>query len=748
MTTPSGRGFGKAKQKKPTTIAQTQFSNSYVQMVGVISTGPIEGIVDWTRGIFIDGTPVANSDGSSNFANINIAATGGTMSQPRLAGFADTINSESYVGEEVKQNLGPITKKIVNRSLDAIRLSLGVVLQEYPSSGGVLGLSVVYRVWIKEGLGPFVLRGEEGISGRFASLTNFDRYFPVNNAGGTISEFQVRVERVTPQDTNLDQYQRVIQWQTYTEIVEAKIRYPGMAAVAMQLNADQFDSIPEVTFKIAGRVLELPSNATINPDRGLDYTGVWNGLFYQSSYACADPAWILYDLLYHPIYGMGRTIDRNWIDKWSFYELSKYCNQLVPNGYGGVERRFTANVVLAEAEDAWRVIDAFRSIFRGFAYYQSGAVAIAFDGPSSPVQQFTAADVEGGVFNYVRPPLNDRYSVANVVWIDPNDNYRQAIEVVEIPGLVAQYGYRALDMGAFACTSQGQARRAGLAALLQPETVTFKARRFSGFCRPGDVIRIADNRRSEAEVAGVVLTATTSAITLDRAVTLAAGVAYTLSLMLDERTLEDRAVLNGAGSYTALNTAAFSATPPDGANWILMAAAIQPQLFRVVNVVPDPDSNYSLYEIFAIEYDPSKWGFIEQGWGLVPRPTRLETPTVVAVPRNVMASSSYLGTLPTLVINWDAPINPDGSPNSFIAAYQLEYKRGVNGEWQDTKTTSSPGLELDGLVPGFAYVVRVASIGVDGRLSKWIEASAIELSEANLWFDLSSTATTITVGVF
>lgn len=743
---PSGRGFG-SKPKKPKEVKQSAFSNSNVQILGVLSEGPCEGIVGWTKGVFIDGTPMQNADNSFNFSGLDLQGRNGTGTQSRIAGYSDQVTSQRSVSVEVKQNLPPPTKTIVNKSLDGISVTVGFVLEEYPPDGGVLGLPLTYQVWIKEGNGAFVLRLEETVSGRYSSMTAIDRYFPVTNAGGTISSFQVRVVRVTPQDADTDRYRRVIQWVSYSEVVEAKLRYPFSQIAAITVNAEQFDSIPEFSFLNAGRLVKVPNNATIASDRGIDYTGVWGGAFVEPNIATSDPAWIMYDLITNRRYGMGRYIDQSQVNRYSFYEASKFFNELVPDGKGGMERRFSCNVVLADKDDAWRVIDALRSIFRGFAWYQNGVVSIAVDKPDAPVMQFTQADVKDGIFQYVRPPLSDRYSVALVTWIDPNDEHQRAIETVEVPELIDLYGYRILEITAFACTSQGQARRAGLAALLQPETVTFTARRYSSYCTPGSIIRLADNRRSDAEAGGIIIDATTTEITLDRPVNIAPGISYVLSTMSGAGGIVEQAITSPPGNYTTLTTAPFPEPPPIGSNWILMSPIVEPQLFRGVNSTPIPESNYTEFEIFAIEYNPQWRDYIDLGWQITPRAIRQTTPAVINTPRSVALQfviASNGGN--TLLVNWLPPTNADGSNDPFITGYYVEIKRGIDGEWGDTKTTTTPGLEIDSVVADFVYVARVASIAIDGKSSNWVESAPIYAGGPNIVLDFTQSNTAVSLG--
>lgn len=734
MPTPRGQGFG-SKPKKPREDKQSAFSAANFQAVGVLSEGSCEGVVGGAKGVFIDGTPLQNADNTLNFSNVDFQTRNGTSFQTRIQGYGDEISTERGVSSEVKQNLPPITKSITNRSLDGISVSLGFSMEEYPPDGGVLGLSLEFQIWIKEGIaGAFVLRHQETIAGRYASLTAIDRYFPVNNANGTVNSFQIRVVRLTPQDTDTDRYRRVLQWISFVELVEARLSYKFSQVVAIQLNAEQFDSVPEFSFENAGRLVEVPNIGVVALDRGINYSGVWGGVFYEPSIACSDPAWILYDLLTNRRYGMGRVLDQSMIDRYSFYEASKFCNELVPNGKGGTERRFACNVLIESKEDAWKVIDSFRSIFRGFAYYQNGAVSLALDKPGSAVMQFTQSDVKDGIFNYTRPPLTDRYSVMLVTWIDPSDNYNRAIETVEIPELVELYGYRITEMSAFACTSQGQARRAGIASLLQPETISFTSRRYSVYARPGDLIRIADNRRSDSEGGGIISDVAVSGanylVTLDRPITVTSN--SILSITLDNGHIEDKPIISAQGNYITVLVQGYSQPPKINSNWIMINPIIEPQLFRIVNVTPIAESNNTEFEIFGIEHNPLWRNYIDLGWQVTPRPTRQTIPTVINPPINVGINFTITSTGNTLFVNWAPPVNADGSRDPYITGYYLEYKRGINSEWGDTKSVVTPGLEIDNVLPDFVYLARVASVAIDGKSSNWVETAPIYAGGPNI----------------
>ena len=741
---------GSKKPKKPKEEADSGHSSSYATMLGIVSEGEIEGLVNGAQSIYFNETPAQNSDGSQNFQSFGYDYRLGTQGQDKLPGFSDEIASETNIGAEVK-NLFPLTRGIVNGNLDLIRVRIGIVLQEYPSDGGVLGLSVQFRIYIKEGSGAFVLRLDQTIKGRYSTLTEFEYNFPVNNAGGTIQNFSARIERVTPQDTDTTRYQRTLQWRTLLEVTETQLSYPNSAVFGFRFEAKQFESLPQIAVRIAGRKIKIPTNATPTAARGLQFSGLWNGTFYTPSVAVADPAWILYDLLTNTRYGLGRYINQAQVDKWSLYEISQYCNELVSNGEGGTEHRFQCHAFIENKDDAYKVIEAIRSIFRGFSYWMNGAIGFISDKPGYPVAQFTQADIENGMFSYSRTSLRSRHTLAIVTWVDPDDFYRRTVEVVEDPEGIAKFGVRELELSAFGCVSRGQARRAGLAALLterlEQETVNFRVRAYGAYTKPGDIIRVADAKRADIRYGGLIAAATTTAITLDNPVSLNAGESYTITVMLPDGTVSERVVTNTAGTYTIINlVSALSQMPNSEANWIIASTNIQPQLFRVLNRVPAPGSGEMLHEITALEYRADKFNAIEQGWQLAPRPAKNTAPLVVNVPRNIRLIARTVFTATgeytfTLDAAWDYPLN-NGVRDQFITDYFVEYRRGENGDWQGTKTCASTNTQYEGLPTG-KYYVRVAAIDINQNTSRWVESAALVQSSVNYSASFTSRLTTI-----
>jgi predicted phage tail protein len=734
------RGSGKPKApKKPPEHSQNEYTQSIVRILGVVSEGPIEGLQGWTDGVQLDETPLS-SNGVMNFANVGLDFRAGNPWQSHMSTFADEINNQQNVGTEVKGNLPPVTKVIVNNNIDSIGLSLSFTLQEYPSSGGVVGSSVAFEIWIKEGNGAYALKLSRTVSGRYASPIVLDFKFEVQRG---LNRYEVRVKRLTPDNPNTTQYQQVLTWVSYSENSAVRLRYPYSALVGVQLDAQQFDSTPEFGFLAGGRLVQIPSNAAITPTRGLQFSGPWNGTLVEPHQAVSDPAWILYDLLTNEIYGLGKQLGYGTIDRWSFYELSKWCNTLVPSATGGMEPRYSCNFLISDKEDAWRVLDSIRSIFAGFLYYINGTVYVAWDSPKPATMQFTTADVVDGIFSYSRPPYSDRYSVALVTWIDPSDNYKQAVESVEDLALIDKLGVIVKEISAFGCTSRGQAIRAGKMSLRSPGTVTFTARSYAGRARPGSVIKIFDNRRQSLESSGLVaasapLPGGQLRITLDRPVTIDPGQSYTLTCGThtlsasgdpSASTIEDRMVLTGPGSYLELTVPAYGGVIISGTNWVLSSGPITPELYTVINVVSLSENNYTTYEVFAIEHDPNLWSEIELGLVaplIEPRsriPTVPPPPTNVGVTSRVIASQSG-GNTNTLYISWDAPKNSDGTRNPYISGYYVEYRRGLDGVWGETRTVNTPNLEIDGVQSGAYYQARVASITLAGQPSLWVESKS------------------------
>jgi predicted phage tail protein len=626
-------------------------------------------------------------------------------------------------------------------------------MQEFPENGGVLGSEMHFRIWVKQGAWDWEMRFNDVVKGRYSQLTEFEYFVPVDNLGGNRDQFIFRVELITPTDTDTQRYQRALRVQSYTEVTQTKLSYPNSAMVWVRVDAEQFSSSPNFGFLVKGRRIAIPTNATVDlNDRGLNFTGAWDGTFYTPLYACADPVWILYDLLTNTRYGLGRYIKFGNINRYSFYEISQYCNQLVSNGQGAQERRFLCNVVIDGTQDAYKVIESLRSIFRGFSYFMNGAISFVADMPGSVAMQFTQADILDGMFSYARTALKTRHTVAHVTWIDPLDFYRRAIEVVEDNEGIDKFGVRVLELSAFGCTSRSQARRAGLAALfterIEVETVTFKARAYAASCTPGMIIRVHDARRAEIRYGGLIADydVLENSITIDNPVNLSLAENYAINYTAQDGTIQER-VINPSSTGNKMmifgTNISASPLPQIEGNWIITSTTIEPQLFRVLNRVAVAGEEEMLYEITALQYEPQKFDAIENGWTLTPRQTRSRAPVITNKPIGVSAGFNILQPTPTtrsytLIANWQRPITADGRIDEYTNSYLVEYRKGDSGDWVGTTSVTTLYHEITNLSTD-VYYVRVAAIDLLGGTSVWVESSAVLVGTINT--DLSFAGT-------
>jgi len=752
------KGFaaGSGGPPSPPQTAVTGYSTSTATVLGIISEGEIEGPINGLQSVYFDGTPAQNADGSNNFNTLNLNSDGtyndgsvnsntftwdwrsGTQGQSRIPGFADDVEVETNVGVEVKNEV-PVTKQIVNNNLDIIRVRVGITLEQYPPSGGVLGSSIEFKIYIQQGSGGMETRLDQTISGRFPTLTEFEYSFSVNNAGGTIEDFSVQVERVTPQDLDTTQWNRVLQWRTYTQCTEIKLAYPNSALIGLQFDSSRFTATPTIAIKAGGKLIQIPSNATPTATRGLTYNGIWDGTFQTPSVAIADPAWILYDLLTNERYGLGRYINTSQVDIWGLYEISQYCNDYVSDGNGSTEHRFQCNVLIDGKTDAYKVIQSLVSVFRGFTYWINGVVGCAADQPGSPIAQFTQSDVEDGIFSYSRSGLKTRHTVALVSWNNKDDFYRQAVEAVEDQDGINKYGVREIEINGFGCTSQGQAHRAGMAALLtdrlEQETVTFKVRAYGAYTKPGDLIQIWDTKRYGARYGGLIVSASTSSVTLDNPVTLLQGTSYALTVMLADGTIQEQSVSNSPGTTSVITvTTNFTSAPPPESNWIISSTTASPQVYRVLNRVPAQGSTEMMHEITASEYDPNKFTQIENGWTLAPLPASRNPPFPPNVPSGIALSYRGFGAIAasgfSLIATWDPPTNSTGQQDPFTSSYYVQYQLGAYGAWSSAENTADTSYQWDGLSAG-TYYVRICAVDITGESSFWVVSNPITITIYN-----------------
>lgn len=756
---PSGSGFGGKKKDAP----QSGTSNSYAHILYGLSEGPIEGPIGWLKGIYLNETPVQNKEDVDGKPSYNFTKqddkgkpTGaidfggdfrpGISEQSAMNGFGDEVASEVGVGVEVRHER-PVTRYLSNANLDIIRVRLSFVLDKMGEKAAE-ATDVTFRIYIKEGGQGFKLRLEQNIKERFSSPVEMERDFPVNNFGGTLSNFAIRVERVTPQDTDTN-HQRTIVFKAFAEVVTAKLAYPYTGLLGLQYDAQQFDSIPQLGVELGGRLIKIPTNAVVAADRGLDYTGVWDGTFYDAPIATTCPAWIFYDLLTNRRYGLGRYIKVKNIDKWSLYRLSKYCNELIFAGeysnagaYGEsqvFERRFQCNVLLEGKEQAYDVIKSFQGIFRGFSYWSEGVLRLEADRKAIPSAIVTQADIQDGMFTYSTTPLRSRHTVARVAWNDRNELYKPKYESVEDQVGIDKYGWRETELSAFATVTRGQAHRVGWATLLserlETDLVRFRIRPYGAYFKPGMLIKVMDSIRSDPRYSGIVADCTGNTLTIDFPIAMPFGDNYVLTLMTPEGELvETNASPIGSNSGTTL----LSLNPPLAANkipvpespWILATSIIKPRQFTLITVSQVEGENGLLYECSGINYVDEKYDKIETDYFVPTMPPFPKAPPKPPLVLDLKASieerseSEYV-----LLANWK-------KPNEFVTGYSAEYRL-PNGSWMETKQISYTSTSW--VVPKGTYFVRISAFDFEGRFSEWLEVGPVTPIQSiilNLEFDL------------
>lgn len=515
--------------------------------------------------------------------------------------------------------------------------------------------------------------------------------------------WDIRVRRITADSTQVN-LQNETWFDAYTEIIDAKLRYPNSALVGIKVDASQFQAVPTRGYLMKMLRVQVPSN--YNPETRV-YTGSWDGTF-QVAWT-DNPAWCFYDLVTNDRYGLGGLVDAAQVDKWALYQIGRYCDELVPNGFGGTEPRFTCNMYLQTRAEAFKVLQDMASIFRGMVYWSTGAITAVQDAPSDPVALYTPANVIDGRFSYAGSSLKARHTVALVTWNDPDDLYRQKVEYVEDEAGITRYGVQQTEIVAVGCTSRGQANRVGRWLLfserMESETVQFSVGLDGAVVRPGHVIKVSDTNRAGARLGGRVRSATVSAIEVDDLGTPAA-VSWTLYCTLPDGTVEHRLVSSFSGDTINVVTA-FTSPPTAESIWILSATAAEAQTFRVVAVAEDAETGN--YTISALKHEPLKYDAIEQDLVLQPRDITLLNDAPAAPTGLVLTESLYTyqsSVLAKITLGWRAVTG--------VYYYVVEYRKD-SGNWVRSETQTAE-LELLDTTPGL-YEFKVYSRNPAGVLS-------------------------------
>ncbi|MBJ6664772.1 host specificity protein J [Escherichia coli] len=601
-------GKGSSKGHTPREAKDNLKSTQLLSVIDAISEGPVEGPVDRLKSVLLNSTPVLDSEGNTNISGVTVVFRAGEQEQTPPEGF-ESSGSETVLGTEVKYDT-PITRTITSANIDRLRFTFGVqALVETTSKGDRNPSEVRLLVQIQRN-GGWVTEKDITIKGKTTS--QYLASVVVDNLPPR--PFNIRMRRMTP-DSTTDQLQNKTLWSSYTEIIDVKQCYPNTALVGVQVDSEQFGS-QQVSrnYHLRGRILQVPSN--YNPQTR-QYSGIWDGTF-KPAYS-NNMAWCLWDMLTHPRYGMGKRLGAADVDKWALYVIGQNCDQSVPDGFGGTEPRITCNAWLTTQRKAWDVLSDFCSAMRCMPVWNGQTLTFVQDRPSDKVWTYNRSNVvmpdDGAPFRYSFSALKDRHNAVEVNWIDPDNGWETATELVEDTQAIARYGRNVTKMDAFGCTSRGQAHRAGLwlikTELLETQTVDFSVGAEGLRHVPGDVIEICDDDYAGISIGGRVLAVNsqTRTLTLDREITLPSSGTTLISLVDGQGnpvSVEVQSVTDGVKVKVS--------RVPDGVAeysvWGLKLPTLRQRLFRCVSIRENDDGTYA---ITAVQHVPEKEAIVDNG---------------------------------------------------------------------------------------------------------------------------------------
>jgi predicted phage tail protein len=676
-----GKGGGGGEQRTPTEASDNLNSTQYASVLDLISEGEIQGLKNGLQSVFLNNTPVQNADGSVNFQNLQVVTRNGTQAQAYIP-TADAIEDEKPVAVQVSQAT-PIVRSVTDSNVNAARITITVPqLQLFTNEGDIVGTDVRLQIAVQYNSGGYTTVIDDTISGRSADsyqrdyLVNFSGAFPID----------IKVTRITADSGNA-KLANAFSWSSYTEITYAKLRYPNSALIGLRVDAEQFSSIPTRSYLVRGIKVQIPSNATVDTTNGrLIYAGIWNGSFGAAQWT-TDPAWCLWDLLTSTRYGFGDHVKAAQLDKFAFYAASQYASALVPDGFGSTEPRFSCNINIQTAEDAYKLINDMCSIFRVMPYWSTGALTVSQDSPGDSAYLFTLANVTEEGFSYQGSSRKTRPTVAVVSYLDLNSR-DIAYEVVEDQAAIVKFGVVTTQISAFACTSRGQASRIGEWLLYsehyESEVINFTASIDAGVVvRPGQIIEVSDPVKAGSRRGGRIVSGTTSAVTVDDATGLAIGTSTTLSVILPTGTVESRSVTAIAGNVISLATPLTTA-PNANSVWIFQTSTIQTSTWRVLTVSEQDGAQYS---ITALAYNSGKYDYIERG-ALLQQRDITELNAIPSAPTNLQSSETIYElngrALVKLIISWQSVVG--------VNEYRVRW-RPENGNWTSI-TQARPDYEI------------------------------------------------------
>lgn len=714
-----GKKSSKSSSRTPVEADDTVNSRAMAAILDLLGEGVIGGLVNGARSIFIDDLPIVNEDGSSNFSGITWDFRDGSQDQTPMSGF-DFVETPKSVNIQLKKT-HYVTVSIDNDEADRVR-----VIMKFPSlrsidkkTGDTNGTTVEYKFQIANGDSTFVdvvAEGEKSVGIKLTAkktgvyYRSYELKLPKPGRA-----YKVRVVRIT--DDNSSQYLYNDTWvDSIGEIVDTPMNYPNSVLVGLKVNSEQFGStMPSRSYLVRGLKIRVPSNYN---EASNTYDGVWDGTFKLLS--SSNPAWILFDLLTNERYGLGQFVSESMIDLGQLYQIGRYCDEEVDDGFGGKEKRFAINTQITSRQDAYRLIQDIAGAFRGMVFWAGGMVNIMQDSPSDPVMMFTNSNVKDGLFTYKGSARKDRPSVALVTYNNKEDGYKQNIEYVEDQDAMRRYGERKTEVVAFGCTSRGQAHRVGLwllyTARMESDVITFTAGLDASFLMPGETVLIQNKYRAGKRNSGRIVEFTKNSITLDAPVSLAKSGSF-IRILNQEGKIVERDVLETGENITKVtfSKALSSAeTPVLNGVWTITEPDLEPMRVRIVNIAQGETSGS--FDITAVENNPSKYEAIDNGATLIPQNTTVLDPTYSKPSNLQITEGTYLSSPGNLSVKLTATW--EGKSPEYWISWRRSDENNVSN-WQSARVTEEQ-YEIVNVAENGRYDFQLYAVSFNGKKTEII----------------------------
>lgn len=692
----SGAKAGNKKPSRPSIVGDSTPSLATAKLLFAYSWGEIVGPVDGLKSIKLDGTPIEAADGTLNFPRTQWQFRPGTLDQERLVGFPE-INNEIAIGVELRSDT-PWVRSLTTAQIDAVRIRLSwPQLQAQDSKGNINGYRIDYTIDIATDNGAYTPVLSAYVARK--NTTRYERSHRIELPAGR--EWQMRVRRLTP-NQNSSLIADVMRIEAITEVIDAQMTYPLTAVGGIEFDAEQFNNIPKVSAVMRGRILQVPSNYDAQTRT---YVGIWDGTF-KLEYS-NNPAWVWYDLVLHPYYGLGERITPAMVNRYALYRIAQWCDQWVPDGKGGLEPRFTCNLYLQTRQEAYIVLEDIASIFHGMSYWDGNQLVVTADMPEDPVYSFHRGNFISLTYQGIRK--RDRHSRAMVSWDNPDNGFETEQEPVFDEVSIAKFGLQDLPLGAVGCTSRGQAQRAGLFALISEKTQTRPAILRVGvdgqIPRPGQLIRLSDPLLAGRANGGRISHASGRVITLDRDADISPGMR--LICNLPSGVAEPREISRVDGRKITV-AAAYSEPLQPECGWVIDADDLATLQFKVMRITR-PD--WHQYQLSLLQHEPGKYDAVDHGSYIDLPPVSIIPPGIQAPPTGVKVSQ-HISTeqglaITTMTIAWHAA--------EFAVGYEVEWRKDA-GEWILVPRTGDLSIDVIGIYAG-QYLARVRAINAMGVMS-------------------------------